>query len=146
MPDGKRYSLIRPTIDTPLHIDFEWWKTHDNNWRVFLQSYLCPTHQAAFASMDQDSQIDFIDPQTAEVHSMDGLQHVLMSHCARQPEFINVNTTLVDGAFRVFLANGNAPLSSKELAERINRPPETILRTLLGPTIYKGLRPFLQGN
>jgi hypothetical protein len=44
--------------------------------------------------------------------------------------------------FRLFLSNGNAPMTSQELGARLKRPPETILRTLAGPRVYKGLRPY----
>jgi hypothetical protein len=47
----------------------------------------------------------------------------------------------VDAVFRVFLANQNTPLTPTELGERIGRQPMTILRTLAGGTVYKGLRP-----
>ena len=72
---------------------------------------------------------------------MDGLQHVLISHCAREPGFITEQTSLVEGVFRLFLANGNTPLSPVELSEHLGKPPDTILRTLSGMRVYKGLRP-----
>jgi hypothetical protein len=141
MGDTKKFSLVKPTADTPFHIDFDWWKQHDNNWRVHLQSCLCPEHQAIYTETSDAQFIDWIDPNTAEVHSVDGLQHVLMTHCAIQPEFLTGYTTLVDSTFRVFLANGNSPLTPKEIAEKIDKPADTILRTLSGPKVYKGIRP-----
>ncbi|NCT20633.1 hypothetical protein GW781_05720 [bacterium] len=85
--------------------------------------------------------MDFVDPETAEVHPMDGLQHTILVHCARQPGFVTAQTQLVEAVFRTFLANGNSPLSPVELAERLNRPANTILTTLAGPRVYRGLRP-----
>jgi hypothetical protein len=49
---------------------------------------------------------------------------------------------MVAQVFRIFLSNGNKPLSSEELSEIINRPARTILVTLTGPQIYKGIRLF----
>ncbi len=141
MNDAKRFSLVKPTLETPFHIDFDWWKQHDNNWRVFLYSYLCPEHQAAFADTGQEVRVDWVDPETAEVRTVDGLQHILMTHCARQPDFVTSNTTLVDAVFRVLLANGNEPLTPIQLGNAIHRPPETILRTLSGMQVYRGIRP-----
>ncbi|HEY9077170.1 MAG TPA: hypothetical protein VIO61_11605 [Anaerolineaceae bacterium] len=141
MAEIKRFSMVKPSLQTPFHIDFDWWKQHDNNWRVFLYSCLCPEHQAAYANMNEDINIDWIDPITAEVRTLDGLQHVLIEHCARQPGFYSTNTTLVDGVFRVLLANGNAPLTIGEIAAKINRQPEMILRTLTGVQVYKGIKP-----
>jgi hypothetical protein len=141
MIETKRFSLVKPTIDTPFHIDFDWWKQHDSNWRVYLHGMLCEEHQAVFADIDEEARVDWIDPDTAEVNSVDGIQHVLITHCAKQPEFMNANTTLVDGVFRILLADGNKPMSPTELSAIIGRPAETILRTLAGPQVYKGLRP-----
>jgi hypothetical protein len=67
----------------------------------------------------------------------------LITHCAKQPEFLTEHTTLVDAVFRTLLANGNMPMSPNELAKHLGRPAETILRTLAGNTVYKGLRPRL---
>lgn len=111
---------------------------------MYLRSNLCPEHQRVFESVELEEKVDWVDPQTAEVQRVDGLQHVLISHCARQPGFIPEHSTLVDAAFRLFLANGNAPMTAVELGDRLNRPAETILRTLTGPRVYKGLRPRLE--
>ena len=141
MSETRRFSLVKPTLETPFSIDFDWWKQHDNNWRVYLVGYLCPEHQSAFQGSDQDVWIDWIDPETAEVRLVDGLQNVLMSHCARQEDFLTRNTTLVDSVFRVLLSHGNEPMTVVQLGEAINRPAETILRTLTGMQVYKGIRP-----
>jgi hypothetical protein len=141
MNETRRFSLVKPTLDTPFQIDFAWWKDHENDWRVYLYGFLCTEHQAAFAETDRDAQVDWVDPETAEIRTVDGLQHILMAHCARQSDFVTRNTTLVDSVFRVLLANGNEPMTPRQLGEAINRPAETILRTLSGMTVYKGIRP-----
>ena len=142
MTEQKPFSLIRPTLDTPYHIDFNWWKIHDSNWRIFLMSCLCQEHQKIFQDKPDLSMIDRVDPETAEVHQVDGIQSVLMDHCVKDPNFINFNTAMVDSIFRVFLSNGNQPLSPKGLSDKIGKPPELILRTLSGATVFKGIRPF----
>jgi len=140
--DVKRYSLVKPTLQTRFHIDFNWWVQNDRDWHVYLRSYLCPEHQEAFAGMDHDELVDWVDPDTAEVTQVDGLQHVLIAHCAKMAGFITERTALVDAVFRTFLANGNTPLTPIELADQLHRPPGTILRMLSGSTrVYKGLRP-----
>jgi biotin operon repressor len=48
----------------------------------------------------------------------------------------------VEGVFRLLLANGNAPISAEELGRRLNRPADTILKTIAGVRVYKGLRPY----
>jgi hypothetical protein len=138
--EAKR-SLIKPKLTSPFQIDFEWWKRNDRDWRVYLRSFLCEEHQRMFENLDNDEIIDWVDPKTAEVKQVDGLQHVLISHCAKQEDFLNRNMALVDSVFRVFLSNGNKPLTPQELGELLNRPADTILRTFSGLRIYKGIRP-----
>lgn len=140
--DSKPTSLIKPTLTSTFKIDFNWWKKNDRNWRVFLRSFLCEEHQAMFENLENDEIIDSVDPQTAEVIQVDGLQHVLISHCAKQEDFLNNRMALVDSVFRIFLSNGNQPLNSEELGEILNRPSSTILRTLSGIRVYKGIRPI----
>ncbi|MBN1303583.1 MAG: hypothetical protein JXA13_04045 [Anaerolineales bacterium] len=141
MNDVKRFSLIKPTLETPFHIDFDWWKFNDRDWRVYMRSLLCSEHQEALAEIQDDQKVDWIDPVTAEVKLVDGVQHILMSHCARQPEFLTQQTALVEAIFRMFLTNGNTPMNSQELGARLKRPAETILKTISGPRVYRGLRP-----
>ena len=141
MPELKRYSLIRPTVQTHFHIDFEWWSQNESDWRVYLSGLLCEYHQEVFANSAENQMVDWVDLETAEVHQVDGVQHVLITHCAKQEGFISPHTTMVDAVFRVFLANGNVPMSPTELAMRLDRPAETILRTLAGGRVYRGLRP-----
>ena len=136
-------SLLKPTAKTPFHIDFEWWKKNERDWHVFLRSLLCPEHQEAFAEMEEGGTvIDWIDPQTAEVKPVDGIQHALMSHCALLPEFSDARTAMVEAVFRIFLVNGNAPMSAEDLGKKLGRPADTILKTIAGPRVYRGLRPF----
>lgn len=143
MAELKRMSLVKPTLQTRYHIDFDWWRQNDRDWRVYLRSYLCPEHQRAFADLNSQEQVDWVDPETAEVQRVDGLQHILITHCARQPAFITQQTTLVDSVFRLFLANGNTPLTPSELAEHLGRDSYIILKTISGMRVYKGLRPCM---
>ena len=51
MAEIKRMSLVKPTVKTRFHIDFDWWSQNDRDWRVYLRSFLCPEHQQAFAEI-----------------------------------------------------------------------------------------------
>jgi hypothetical protein len=141
--DITRKSLVKPTLATHYHVDFAWWQNNDRDWRVYLQGCLCSYHQEMYAQEDLNEQVDWIDPDTAEVQRVDGLQHVLITHCARQAEFRSQQIPLVDSVFRIFLANGNIPLSPIDLGQILGRDPNLILRTLSGSRVYKGLRPLL---
>ena len=136
--------LVRPTVDTRFHIDFGWWEKADRDWEVYLRSHLCEQHKASYADLETSSMVDSVDPATAEVTRVPGILHTVVNHCARLPGYITPQTTLVHAVFRLFLANGNTPLSSTQLGERLGKPPVTILKTLSSPRVYKGIRPYTQ--
>lgn len=143
MSEPKRMSLVKPTLDTHFHIDFDWWQHNDRDWRVYLVGFLCHEHQPMFRDIEQEGKMDWIDPETAEVRQVDGLQHILITHCAREPEFLSQQMPLVDMVFRLFLVNSNTPLTPVELGEQLGRDPRLILRTFSGMRVYKGIRPIL---
>jgi hypothetical protein len=135
-------SLLKPNTKTPFHIDFDWWKKSERDWHVFLRTLLCAEHQEAFANVEEGEMVDWVDPQTAEVKPVDGVQHALMSHCALLPEFTSERTAVVEAIFRTFLVNGNVPMSAEDLSKRLGRSADIILKTIAGPRVYRGLRPY----
>lgn len=143
MTNQSRNRRIKPTIETEFHIDYDWWARDERDLHVYLLSHLPPEQQAYFSEQQEDTTIDWIDPQTAEVKKMDGIQ-VALQDASQSENFISQQTSLVDAVFRVFLANGNQPLTPLELGEKINRQPRMILRTLSGTRVYKGLRPITE--
>lgn len=144
MMDGELAGrLIRPTTDTRFHIDYDWWERADRELDIYMHSHLCPEHQETYRDMDASSMVDHVDPQTAEVTRVPAIQNILITHCSQQPDYLTPQTSLINALFRVFMASGNTPMSSKELGERLQRSPEMILRTLSGPRVYKGIRPVL---
>jgi hypothetical protein len=144
-PDLRR-RLLRPTLDTKYHIDYSFWERSDRDLDVYLRSHLCSEHQESYADLATDAKVDSVDPDTGEVSRVNGIEHVLRTHCSRQPDYLTPQTSLVNGIFRVFLANGNEPLSPQELGDRLGRPARMILRTLSGPRVYKGIRPYVEGE
>lgn len=139
----KRSMLSKPTLNTRFHIDYDWWTQNDRDWHVYLTSMLCQEHQQLFVEGNSDEMVDWVDPVTAEVKQVNGIQHVLINHCAMQPDFLSSGIPLVDLIFRVFLSNGNVPLTPLELSEKLGKPANTILIVLSGNRVYKGLRPIL---
>jgi hypothetical protein len=133
---------VKPKIDTEFHIDAEWWEEKDRNFRVHLLSHLCPECQERYKNYHEAELIDWIDANTGEVSQVDGLWHSLRVCCSLKPDYINERTPVTTAIFRTFLANGNEPLTSVELGERLNRPPATILRTIGGFQIYNGIKPM----
>jgi len=136
---------VRPTIDTKFHIDFDWWEETERNFRVHLLTHLCEECQGRYDSYQAAELVDWIDAETAEVVRVDGLWHSLRTCCSEKPEYITESTPLSTAVFRTFLANGNGPLSSKDLESRLGRPAGTILRTIGGLRIYDGIKP-VQGD
>jgi hypothetical protein len=136
---------IKPNLETKFHIDFDWWERKERDLRIYLQSHLCSDCKVIYTNHRGSEEVDWIDPDTAEVTRVDALWQSLRTHCSQRPDFITETTPLTDAVFRVFLANGNTPLSATELHEILGRhTPETILRTLGSRKIYKGIRPVLK--
>ena len=97
------------------------------------------THKETMNDFPEDQLIDWVDPETAEVKQMDGLQHLLTSHCARQEEFLTEHTTLVDAVFRTFLANGNTPMTPRDFNDRTWKTCSSYLENIGWP---KGLQRY----
>jgi hypothetical protein len=135
-----RPSLVKPTLDTPFHIDFSWWRLNDREWKVFLRGLLGPEQEDKLADMTGEERVDWVDPKTGEVIQMDALQFLLSSHYAQEAESAG-GTSMIESIFRAFLKSGNAPMSSRQLGEALSRPPQTILKTLSGMRVYRGIRP-----
>lgn len=142
---ANRLRLVKPTLQTPFHIDFEWWKQNDRSWQVYLKSYLSEELQESLRTAGEDQLIDIIDPETAEVHQVEALQHLLITHYANRDDFITESTSVAESIFRLLLSNGNAPLTAVDLGEKLGRDPKMVLQMLSGPRVYKGIRPMLVG-
>lgn len=134
-------SLIKPTNNTPFQIDFDWWRENDREWRVYLRGLLGPEQEARLSEISGDEMVDWVDPKTAEVRRVNVLQFLLMDHYASKGAAAEEGMSLVESIFRAFLANGNQPLSSEDLGAMLERPAQTILRTIAGARVYRGIRP-----
>ncbi len=132
---------VKPTVDTKFHIDRTWWEEKGRNFRVHLLSHLCAECQARYQNYEEAGVIDWVDADTGEVSQVDGLWHSLRVCCSQKADYVDALTPLTTAIFRTFLANGNTPLSPAELAEELNRPAETILRTVGGFNVYNGIKP-----
>jgi hypothetical protein len=130
---------IKPTVDTHFHIDYAWWEREGQDLKVYLASLLPEDSRKILAEQAEHTTIDVIDPQTAEVRQIDPLEQAL-----RETEIDLSGTPVVDAIFRIFLTNGNTPLTPNELGKLVNRPATTILRTIGGMTVYRGIRPVME--
>lgn len=130
--------LIKPTLDTQFHIDYAWWEGNERQLQVYLMSFLPEDKRHLSESQLDLTEVDWIDPITAEVHRIDPIAQAIRD-ASRDVDYSH--TSLVDAVFRVFLINNNTPMTPNELGEIVGRPPLTILRTIAGARVYKGLRP-----
>ncbi len=140
MPPGKPSALIKPTLNTQFYIDYDWWE-NKQDLQIYLLSHLTTELRDRLSDSPEGRLVDYINPDTGEVTQMDEIGMALQE-AARDPDFINPQTSLVDSIFRVFLTNDNTPLTPTQLAERIDRDANLILKTLGGIRIYKGIRPY----
>ena len=138
---GKPSTLIKPKLDTKFHIDYSWWDRSREDLRIYLLSHLLPEQRERLSQSAEGRIVDYVDPETAEVFRLDELQ-LAIQIASSDPNYITPQTSLVDNIFRVFLKNNNTPLSPRELAHIVDRSATTILKTLGGMRIYKGLRPY----
>jgi len=132
----------KPTVDTKFAIDMGWWEREGRDFRLQLRDALCPECREAFKSLKDAGDADWVDPKTGEVTRQDALWYSLRTCCSLKPGYIGPDTPIIRSVFLTFLANGNQPLSTNELYERIDRrPPEVLLRILTKGPIHLGIRP-----
>ena len=141
MQPGKSTTVVKPTLDTQFHIDYDWWKRENNDLHAYMLTHLPADMRVKFEGREEFEVIDYIDPKTGEVHQMDELG-LAIQEAAKRDDFITVQTSLVDSVFRIFLANGNMPRTPKELEGDTGREARTILKTFGGSqVVYRGIRP-----
>jgi hypothetical protein len=137
----KASALKRSTPDTPFYIDYDWWDKSDLDLKTYLSTRL-PIDRSL--NMEGETErVDLVDGETGEVITVDGFQYLIQTYFNQLPEDFAERMSLVDAVFCILLANANQPLTAQEIAERVKRPTDTILRTLGGPKIYLGIRPTL---
>jgi len=133
----------RPTVDTKFHIDLQWWEEQEGrDLRVYMREALCGECRDEYAGMEDLEAVGWVDDETGEGNEVDALLHSIRTCCGIKRDYITPNSPVVDAVFRTFLANGNKPLSMKELYELLDRrPPHLLLRIFTGGQVYMGIRP-----
>lgn len=135
--------FVKPTLDTPFHIDYSWWDEQRLDFNVQLLQHLSPELRGVYTGQRIGEKIDLIDWDTGEVRQVEGLQYLITTRCSKEPGYILRAPTLLEAIFRAFLSNGNHPLSPRALAPLVGHPPEQVLRVLAGAIVRKGLRPVM---
>lgn len=132
---------FRPDQNTRFHIDAEWWTRSDQNLRASLYQICQELNVELPPEADEEMRYDLIDPVTAQVWNVSAFDYFFVQRCAGHPDYLTERTPLIEAVFRSLLAQGNHPASPVELSKRLGRPAESILATLAGKQIYKGIVP-----
>jgi hypothetical protein len=136
------FKLLRPTINTLFHIDWSWFERNGLDVQSLIRNQLSPNLLRKFADGQSPEEVDYIDPTTGEVFRLDSLRETILAESRWEPDFINNSLPLMQGVFRVFLAENNRPLSPVDLAHHLGRrDPETILRVLTASGVQNGVVP-----
>jgi len=117
-------------------IDLGWFQQNKRSISVLVESRLCVKCRKQLAAEGKN-------PTDIELLSM------IKDCCSQAPEFITGQLPILESAFRLFLANGNQPLTLEELGKQLtekrggdtSRTSENILSRLLQSDQFYGLKP-----
>ncbi|MCA9922034.1 MAG: hypothetical protein KC419_09850 [Anaerolineales bacterium] len=141
-PKFKSSSLKRVTTSTKFYVDYDWWDKSQLDLKTYLFSRLAIEDDSALDTSSEE--VDLVDPDTGEIHRVDGFQYVVQTYFNQLPEDFATRTSLVDAVFCVLLANANRPMSAEDIAKKVKRSADVVLKTIGGPRIYQGIRPILE--
>ncbi len=137
--------LIKPTVETKFYIDYDWWDHSRDDLHVYLLTHLTAEQQHSLNQRDLHEVFDYVHPETGEVFQLDTIG-LAIQEASRRDDFITEHIGLIDSVFRALLVNGNQPLSARELSSVTGRDAATILKTVGGVRIYRGIRPHQAAN
>jgi hypothetical protein len=136
-----KLKLLRPTIETPFHVDWGWFESNHLSAESVIRRQLCEQHQREFEGHDVE-ELDYVDSESGEVFRMDNLREATLSHCQWERDYLTHDMPLMQAILRIFLANNNQPLTPVEIVGRLERhDPEAILRLLTASGVNYGIVP-----
>ncbi len=138
-PTIKASQMRQVTPETKFAIDYSWWDESNLDLKTYLYTRL-----AFGEDLTTDltvEKVDLVDSRTAEVRQVDAFQYLVQSYYGRHADDVGTQGLLVDAVFSVLLANGNEPMAIEDVAERVSKPVELLIRTFGGSTVYHGIRP-----
>lgn len=139
-------------------IDTQWYEVNGRSFRAMAQGRFCPECQAKVGQVTEeriptvDRKSNRVVYETREVRYGDQPMAVIRNCCSKQRNYITPDTPVIEAVFRVFLANGNQPVTVERLREQLSdwislrdRPhgyaPELLERLIRQDRRY-GLREF----
>jgi hypothetical protein len=139
-PTIKTANLRRVTPDTKFYIDYGWWDEGHLDLRTYLLARVSLGNDVT--SELPSERIDLVDSKTGEVRQVDAFQYLVRNYFSRHGDDLAAQGSLVDSVFSVLLANGNEPMTVREIAGRVHRPTDLLVKTFGGSQIYHGIRPL----
>ena len=139
-PTIKSAHLRRVTPETRFYIDYSWWDEGHLDLRTYLLARLSLGNEGS-AELPAE-RIDLVDAKTGEVRQVDAFQYLVQNYFSRHGNDLATQGSIVDSVFSVLLANGNQPMTIGEIAERVQRPTDLLVKTFGGHQIYHGIRPL----
>lgn len=123
--------VARLTTTSKFQIDVSYWEKQGRNFREEVYDALCDECKSMY-SLDDQRDVDHIDPVTGQVTRLDVLLDCASEVCANAPDFVNPRMPLTRSIFRAFIAGGNMPQSAEEIFARIKKgSPQIILKELI---------------
>ncbi len=115
-------------------IDLDWYQQSNRSFLALAQHCLCPKCKKRLTKGD-------ISPED--------LVSAIEDCCSQTEGFISGGLPVMEGIFRLFLANGNQPLDLEELGEKLRKlrgegvypTSPAVLSRILESDCYYGLRP-----
>lgn len=110
----------------------EWFDHNNRSLADLLGNYLCPKCSKQLSAKAKPS-------------SPDILMNTIRDCCSSSPDFLNDKQPVFETVFRLLLRNGNNPLSTMELCEKLSQmrggnafhsSPEALFRILRTDTYY----------
>lgn len=128
--DNEEISTEEPKTHWAIALD--WFPQNNRSISALIENYLCPKCAEQRSAEKKES-----SPQA--------LMSTIKECCSHTPDFINDRLPILEGVFRLFLANGNQPLELEELGNQLSElrggdpyrtSPETLIRLLKNDRYY----------
>ena len=130
--------IAAPPAETRWAIALDWFALNHRSAAVLVNDYLC----SICVKRRGDKKEPAPKVLLATIHSC----------CSQVPDFINDRLPIMESAFRLFLRNGNQPLTLREMSSALNKArygdvyrtsPELLLRILKNDHFY-GLQEIIE--
>ncbi len=133
MPEEQK---VAPSQEKRWKINLDWFHSNQRSAAVLLKDYLCPECAKRLSAKNEPS--------------LKTLLSSVESCCSHHPDFLHEKLPILESAFRLFLRNGNRPMTVKELSSKLGevrfgdiyRTAPEILTRLLDKDNFYGLQPI----